>query len=31
VVAGSTVIFFMLAVFGYNPQRGLIRRAPQPA
>jgi ABC-2 type transport system permease protein len=31
VVAGSTVVFFMLAVIGYNPQRGLIRRAPQPA
>jgi ABC-2 type transport system permease protein len=31
VVTGSTVFFFMLAVFGYNPQRGLIRRAPQPA
>jgi ABC-2 type transport system permease protein len=31
VVTASTVVFFMLAVFGYNPQRGLIRRAPQPA
>jgi ABC-2 type transport system permease protein len=31
VVLASTVVFFMLAVFGYNPQRGLIRRAPQPA
>src|ERR1700737_473247 len=24
VVTASTVVFFMLAVFGYNPQRGLI-------
>jgi ABC-2 type transport system permease protein len=31
VVTGSTIVFFMLAVIGYNPQRGLIRRAPQPA
>jgi ABC-2 type transport system permease protein len=31
VVTGSTVVFFMLAVLGYNPQRGMIRRAPQPA
>ena len=23
--------FFLLAVLGYNPQRGMIRRAPQPA
>jgi ABC-2 type transport system permease protein len=31
VVGGATAAFFMLAVFGYNPQRGVIRRAPQPA
>lgn len=31
VVCGATVVFFMLAVAGYNPQRGVIRRAPQPA
>ena len=31
VVVGSTVVFFALAVFGYNPQRGMIRRTPQPA
>jgi ABC-2 type transport system permease protein len=31
VVCGATAAFFMLAVFGYNPQRGVIRRAPQPA
>jgi ABC-2 type transport system permease protein len=31
VVGGATAAFFMLAVFGYNPQRGMIRRAPQPA
>jgi ABC-2 type transport system permease protein len=31
VVCGSTVVFFLLAVAGYNPQRGVIRRAPQPA
>src|SRR5215831_15890235 len=31
VVSTSTVVFFLLAVFGYNPQRGMIRRAPQPA
>jgi ABC-2 type transport system permease protein len=31
VVGASTVVFFLLAVFGYNPQRGMIRRAPQPA
>jgi ABC-2 type transport system permease protein len=29
VVSATTVLFFMLAVFGYNPQRGMIRRAPQ--
>src|SRR5271156_4366827 len=33
VVVGSTVIFFALAVIGYNPQRGMMirRGAPQPA
>jgi len=31
VVSASTVVFFLLAVLGYNPQRGMIRRAPQPA
>src|SRR6266853_380166 len=31
IVSASTVVFFLLAVFGYNPQRGMIRRAPQPA
>jgi ABC-2 type transport system permease protein len=31
IVTGATVLFFMLAVIGYNPQRGMIRRAPQPA
>jgi ABC-2 type transport system permease protein len=31
VVSASTVVFFLLAVFGYNPQRGMSRRAPQPA
>jgi ABC-2 type transport system permease protein len=29
VVAGTTVLFFLLAVIGYNPQRGMIRRTPQ--
>src|SRR5580700_4317854 len=33
VVAGTTGLFFLLAVLGYDPQRGLIRRvaAAQPA
>jgi ABC-2 type transport system permease protein len=33
VVCGTTVLFFLLAVLGYDPQRGLIRRiaATQPA
>ena len=31
VVSGATVVFFLLAVLGYNPQRGMLRRAPQPA
>jgi hypothetical protein len=29
VVTGATVLFFLLAVFGYDPQRGMIRRAGQ--
>jgi ABC-2 type transport system permease protein len=29
VVAGSTALFFLLAVIGYNPQRGMIRRTAQ--
>jgi hypothetical protein len=29
VVGGTTVMFFLLAVLGYNPQRGMIRRAAQ--
>jgi len=31
IVTGATALFFLLAVIGYNPQRGMIRRAPQPA
>jgi ABC-2 type transport system permease protein len=31
VVTGSAVLFFLLAVHGYDPQRGMLRRAPQPA
>ena len=33
VVVGSAVVFFALAVIGYNPQRGMMvrRGAPQPA
>ena len=31
VVSGSTVVFFLLAVIGYDPQRGMLRRAAQPA
>jgi ABC-2 type transport system permease protein len=31
VVGASTVLFFLLAVLGYNPQRGMLRRSPQPA
>ena len=27
VVIGTAVLFFLLAVIGYDPQRGLIRRA----
>ena len=29
VVSGATVLFFLLAVLGYNPQRGMIRRTAQ--
>jgi ABC-2 type transport system permease protein len=29
VVTGATVLFFLLAVFGYDPQRGTIRRTGQ--
>jgi ABC-2 type transport system permease protein len=31
VVTGATALFFAFAVIGYNPQHGMIRRAPQPA
>ncbi len=31
VVVGSGVVFFLAAAFGYDPQRGAIRRAPRPA
>jgi hypothetical protein len=27
---GSTVLFFLLAVIGYDPQRGMLRRTAQP-
>jgi ABC-2 type transport system permease protein len=30
VVSGTTVLFFLLAVHGYNPQWGMIRRTAQP-
>ncbi len=30
VVAGATVLFFLLAVMGYDPQRGMFRRTVQP-
>ena len=30
VVAATLVAVFVLAVLGYDPQRGLIRRAPRP-
>jgi ABC-2 type transport system permease protein len=30
VVIGTMVLFFLLAVIGYNPQRGMFRRAAQP-
>ncbi len=29
VVTGTALLFFLLAVFGYNPQRGMIRRTAQ--
>jgi ABC-2 type transport system permease protein len=29
VVSGTTVLFSLLAVLGYNPQRGIIRRTAQ--
>jgi ABC-2 type transport system permease protein len=29
VVVGGTVVFFAAAVIGYDPQRGMLRRAPQ--
>jgi len=31
VVTGSTVLFFLLAVQGYDPQRGMLRRAAPAA
>jgi ABC-2 type transport system permease protein len=31
VVTGSTVLFFLLAMQGYDPQRGMLRRAPAAA
>jgi ABC-2 type transport system permease protein len=31
VVVASGLVFFLAAVFGYDPQLGLIRRAPRPA
>jgi ABC-2 type transport system permease protein len=31
VVTGCTVLFFLLATIGYDPQRGMIRRQAQPA
>ena len=30
VVVGSTILFFLLATIGYDPQRGMIRRTAQP-
>src|SRR5215212_9746775 len=30
VVCGATVLFFLLAVLGYDPQRGMLRRTAQP-
>jgi ABC-2 type transport system permease protein len=29
VVTGAAIVFFLLAVLGYNPQRGMIRRTAQ--
>ena len=31
VVLGTLVVFFVLAVQGYDPQRGLVRRVQRPA
>ncbi|MBA2409562.1 MAG: ABC transporter permease [Gammaproteobacteria bacterium] len=31
VVVGSGIVFFVLAVYGYDPQRGMASRAPNPA
>jgi len=31
VVSGATLVFFLLAVIGYDPQRGLLRRAAPAA
>jgi ABC-2 type transport system permease protein len=31
VVVGCGLLFFLIATIGYNPQRGLIRRAPSAA
>ena len=31
VVAGATLLFYLLAVLGYDPQRGTLRRAGPPA
>ncbi len=30
VVSGAAVVFFLLAVMGYDPQRGMFRRSAQP-
>jgi len=30
VVVVATIVFFMLATYGYDPQRGMIRRTAQP-
>jgi ABC-2 type transport system permease protein len=30
VVCGCTVLFFILATYGYDPQRGMIRRTAAP-
>ena len=29
-VLGALILFFVLAVFGYDPQRGLVRRTGRP-
>ncbi|MGI9304628.1 MAG: ABC transporter permease [Gammaproteobacteria bacterium] len=31
VVMGTLMLFFVLAVFGYDPQRGMVRRVQRPA